>query len=104
MSRSVRSTGVLPVPECPPVLCRMDHKRDICPLGENSAPFGMIRPSFLVVLWLIRSCFYLQERFTVEPANMIQLSKYYRAFLFVVRKSGNPCPFLFIPALKDGAF
>ncbi len=40
-------------------------------LDEYSAPFGIIRPSLLLVLWLIRSCFYLKERFTLEPANMI---------------------------------
>ncbi len=36
----------------------------------------ILRPSLSLVLWLIRSCFYLKERFTLEPANMIQLSKY----------------------------
>jgi len=46
-------------------------------LDGYSAPFGIIRPSLLLVLWLIRSCFYLKERFTLEPANMIKLSKYY---------------------------
>ena len=55
------------------------------PLGVYGAPFGIIRPSLLFVLWWLRSCFYLQERFTVEPANMIQLSKYYIPLLIVAR-------------------
>ncbi len=46
-------------------------------LDGYDAPFEIIRPSLLLVLWLIRSCFYLSERFSLEPANMIQLSKYY---------------------------
>ena len=50
---------------------------------------GILRPSLSLVLWLLRSCFYLQERFTVEPANMIQLSKYYGAILSQSTKSGN---------------
>jgi len=51
---------------------REDHQS----LDGYSAPFGMIRLSLLFVLWVIRSCFYLSERFSLEPTNMIRLSKY----------------------------
>ena len=77
MSRSVHGYCYPSVSECPPVPANMltrqttDREVSIAPLFPE-----IIRPSLLVVLWLIRSCFYLKERFTLEPANMIQLSKY----------------------------
>ena len=92
-----------PFPSAPRYGALWSTREDNRPLGVYGAPFGIIRPSLLLVLWFLRSCFYLQERFTVAPANMIQLSKYYRPILFVLLKSGNagcPCTFLFIPGLK----
>jgi hypothetical protein len=118
MSRSVHRTEVLSVPVCPTVpayvLTRETSDREvrIAPLFSE-----IIRPFLLVVLWLIRSCFYLKERFTLEPANMIQLSKYC-IYSFM---DGNPSiwrysiilstsPIMprklgpFIPALKERGF
>ena len=75
-------------------------------LDGYSAPFGIIRPSLSFVLWLLRSCFYLSERFSLEPANMIQLSKYSSTILAEVYKSGNHAcgRRLFIPRMNDGGF
>ena len=81
MSRSVHGYCYPSVSECPPVPAYMltrettDREVGIAPLFPE-----MIRPSLLLVLWLIRSCFYLKERFTLEPANIIQLSKYCREY------------------------
>src|SRR5713226_9576167 len=78
MSRSVHGYCYPSVPVCPTVPAYVltreasDRQVGIAPLFPE-----ILRPSLLVVLWLIRSCFYLKERFTLEPANMIQLSKYW---------------------------
>jgi len=56
----------------------------------------ILRPSLSLVLWLLRSCFYLKERFTLEPANMIRLSKYYGTILSQGVKSGNERMSLYI--------
>jgi hypothetical protein len=96
-----------PFPSAPRYGACMSTREDNRSLDGYSAPFGIIRPSLLLVLWLVRSCFYLQERFTVEPANMIQLSKYYRPILSHPPKSGNggcPCTFLFIPGMNTQGF
>ena len=78
-----------PFPSAPRYGAIWSTREDNRSLDGYSAPFGIIRPSLSFVLWLIRSCFYLQERFTVEPANMIQLSKYYYSILIMAQKSGN---------------
>jgi hypothetical protein len=70
-----------------------DREVGMTPLPDIA---GILRPSLSLVLWLLRSCFYLQERFTVEPANMIQLSKYYGTILSQGTKSGNERMFLCI--------
>jgi len=84
------------------VLTREDSRS----LDGYGAPFGFLHPSLLFVLWLVRSCFYLKERFTLEPAHMIQLSKYYYSIRMVARKSGNHAcgRRLFIPWLKHRGF
>ena len=56
----------------------------------------MIRPSLSFVLWLLRSCLYLQERWTVEPANMMQLSQYYESILAQLVKNGKMSLYMFI--------
>lgn len=93
MSRSVHGYCYPPVSECPPVLCEVlgtlaretsDREVGMTPLLPE-----IIRLSLLIVLWLLRSCFYLKERFTLEPTNTIQLSKYYLSILFIRIKSGS---------------
>ncbi len=78
MSRSVHRDGSLSVPVCPTVptdmLTRKTSDREV---GRVPLFPEIIRVSFLEVLDLVRSCFYLKERFTLEPANMILLSMYY---------------------------
>ena len=78
-----------PFPCAPRYGTVMSTREDNRSLDEYSAPFGIIRPSLLLVLWLIRSCFYLSERFSLEQSNMIQLSKYYRYILSQWEKSGK---------------
>ena len=79
MSRSVHGYCYPSVSECPPVPAYVltretsDRKVGMTPLPTIAE---ILRPSLLLVLWLIRSCFYLKERFTLEPANIIQFSKY----------------------------
>src|SRR5579864_493375 len=70
-------------------LTREDHRSS----DGYSAPFRIIRPSLLLVLWLIRSCFYLKERFTLEPANMIQLSKDWNKCTTVEHAPISTCSF-----------
>ncbi len=78
MSRSVHRDCSLSVPVCPTVpayvLTRKTSDREV---GRAPLFPEIIRVSFLVVLGLVRSCFYLKERFTLEPTNMIQLSMCY---------------------------
>ncbi len=78
MSRSVQRDGSLSVPVCPTVPAIVGA-RETSDREVGMAPLfpEIIRPSLLVVLWLGRSCFYLKEQFTLEPANIIQLSMCY---------------------------
>ena len=85
MSRSVHEYCYPSVPECPPVPARekklsMLELRSKRPLGVYGALLRDATPLQSSVLWLTRSCFYPKERFTLEPANMIQLSKYCREY------------------------
>jgi hypothetical protein len=85
MSRSVQRDCSLSVPECPPVPARekrlsMLELRSKRPFGVYGALLRDATPLQSSVLWLTRSCFYPKERFTLEPANMIQLSKSCREY------------------------
>lgn len=81
MSRSVPKDCSLAVSECPPVPARekklsLLELRSKRPLGVYGALLRDVTPLQSSVLWLTRSCFYPKEQFPLEPANMIQLSKY----------------------------
>ena len=91
-----------PFPSAPRYGILWSTREDTRPLGVYSAPFGILRPSLLIVLWLLRSCFYLKERCTLEPRNMLQLSKYYYSILIMAQKSGNHAcgRRLFIPRMN----
>jgi len=85
MSRSVYGYCYPSVPVCPTVPARekklsMLELRSKRPLGVYGALLRDATPLQSSVLWLTRSCFYPKERFTLEPANMIQLSKYCREY------------------------
>jgi hypothetical protein len=77
MSRSVRFPCEKPVPVCPTVRQRvllfsdpLKHR----PLGMYALSYEMLRCFKGSSLTVVRSCFYPKERFTLEPANMIELS------------------------------
>ncbi len=92
MSRSVYRPEGLSVPVCPTVpalwLTRETSDREvgIAPLPNRAES---LRPSLPLVLWLIRSCFYLKERFTLEPAKHDSVVKVLTQVYYMERKMSS---------------
>ena len=56
------------------------------PLGVCDASFELLRQTSGSSLTVVRSCFYPKERFTLEPTNMIQFSKYWDKYSILTCK------------------
>ena len=75
VGRASRSNGACTVTiQASPAAEEVHAPRTFPGVCEDTGVSNELDVSF--VLWFTRPCFYLSERFSLEPANMIQLSKY----------------------------